>query len=175
MIAANSIQSSWFRFGRRFGRDRVFDKPSNAISLAAAIFPGVATVKCNTAIRQPHGCPATATLLVAAVVFPGLTDIASPATSVALLEIVGSGSGVATVGQPRECNPSTPAQVLGCRVGMASWMQSSYSTPTSGESPRLKVHGQWDCQIPILIDNPSFSPTRDLLLSYTPPNAIKIR
>jgi hypothetical protein len=46
VIAANSVQPCWFQFGRQPGRGRVFSegKPSNAISLAAAIFTGFAAV-----------------------------------------------------------------------------------------------------------------------------------
>ena len=44
MIAANSVQPCWFQFGRQAVRDRVFSKgkPSNATSLATAIFTGIA-------------------------------------------------------------------------------------------------------------------------------------
>jgi hypothetical protein len=47
LIAANSVQSFWFQFGRLPGRDRVLseDKPSNAIPLAAVVFPGGAKIK----------------------------------------------------------------------------------------------------------------------------------
>jgi hypothetical protein len=46
VIAANSVQPCWFQFGRQPVRDRVFSKgkPSNAISLATAIFTGLAAV-----------------------------------------------------------------------------------------------------------------------------------
>jgi len=46
VIAANSVQPCWFQFGRQPGRDRVFSegKPSNAISLATAIFTGLVAV-----------------------------------------------------------------------------------------------------------------------------------
>lgn len=59
MIAANSVQPCWFQFGRQPGRDRVFSegKPSNAISLATAIFTGFAAVICNNADAREPQCP----------------------------------------------------------------------------------------------------------------------
>lgn len=54
MIAANSVQPCWFQFGRQPVRDRVFSKgkPSNAISLATAIFTGLAAVICKIRAKQ---------------------------------------------------------------------------------------------------------------------------